>query len=96
MNDHLSGALYTGLLNLIGESMPYSILQKPIKSWDEIDRRRRCIEWAKEYVEACEELLGFDPVVDGLSPEDDFGTFSKCVHAAEVFVNLAETLNASP
>ena len=90
----LSDALYQGLRDIIGTSLPVGKDLEPISDRKTLKSRKFLIEEAKAYHEAVLEIVGHDLCPVGLNPEDGCGTFAKCIEEAERYVKQCERIAA--
>ena len=88
----ISDALYGGLLDLIGTSLPTCTRLEPIGTRKELKARKFLIQQAKEYHQAVLELVGHDLSPAPCNPEDGCGTFAKCIEEAERYVAQCERI----
>ena len=89
---YIEDALFTGLMDLIGKSLPTSHRLQPISDRKELKSRRFQLEEAKKYNEQLINTLGYEMTCPGLNASDGCGTFSKCIRAAEKYINQVEDI----
>ena len=91
-NFRISEALQTGLMDIIGESLPTSPRLKPITNRKELDSRWLLLQAAKDYNRCLIEMLGQDLCCVAMNPEDGCGTFSKCIAEAEKYITQVDAI----